>query len=119
MTCVLIISYFQIVTIFCSDRVSNSKSRGGGVLITVSSRVFPVNTDDSFMRNVFGLKFPFIMTVVYSSVIIPQDIKLGIITKSLATKDHSILLTENFSVPNFVWERGVSLPKCYFYSKLE
>jgi hypothetical protein len=30
-----------------------------------------------------------------------------------------VLLIWDFNVPNFDWERGLPLPKCYYYSKLK
>lgn len=44
---------------------------------------------------------------------------MDVITKNIDTTNHSVLLTGNFNVPGFDWERGVPLTNCHFYSKLE
>ena len=60
-------------TIFHSDRVSSTKSRGGGVLIAVLLEFGPLNPGViySFMMNASGLKFPPKLVEIYILVIFP------------------------------------------------
>jgi hypothetical protein len=76
---------------------------------------------DSFIRNVFRLKFPFIMTITYTLVIIMSlpTPNWTLLQKNIDTTNYSVLSTGNFNVLGFDWVRGVPLPKCNFYSKLE
>jgi len=61
------------------------------------------------------------MTIIYTLVIIMSlpTPNWTLLQKNIDTKNHSVLLTGNFIVPGFDWERGVPLPNCNFYSKLE
>jgi hypothetical protein len=61
------------------------------------------------------------MTIIYALVIImplPTP-NWTLLQKNIDTINHSVLSIGNFSVPGFHWERGVPLPNCNFYSKLE
>lgn len=50
---------------------------------------------------------------------VPPNTKLDVITKISDTTNHSVLLTGNFNVSGFDWERVVPPPNSHFYSKLE
>jgi hypothetical protein len=61
-------------TIFHSDRVSSTKSKGGGVPIVILVEFGPVNAGVIyiFMTNASDSKFPPKLAVVYLLVITPQ-----------------------------------------------
>jgi hypothetical protein len=106
-------------TIFHSDRVSSSKSRDGGVLTAVSSRVrsFKRRYDLQFYEECVWVE---ISTQNGRSLLIgnhyfPPDIKLELMSKylcsldkTLDTRNHYVILIGDFSVPNFDWQRGLS-----------
>ena len=60
-------------TIVNSDRISSTKSRGGGVLIAILLEFGLLNAGMicSFMTNASGLKFPPKLAVIYVLVIFP------------------------------------------------
>jgi len=63
--------YPDSFTILCSDRVSSTKFKVGGVLIAILLEFGPLNADMIyiFMTNVSGLKFPPQLAVVYLLII--------------------------------------------------
>jgi exonuclease III len=105
-------------TIFRSDRVSSTKSRGGGVLTAVSSRVrsFKRRYDLQFYEECvwFEISTQNGRSLLIGNHYFPPDIKSEImpkylcsLEKTLDNRNHYVLLIGDFNVPNFDWQRGL------------
>jgi hypothetical protein len=99
-------------TIFYSDRVSSTKSRGGGVLIAISSRVntFKCTYDLQLYEECIWVEISTQngRSLLTGNHYFPPDINWTLFLiifvlyrKALILKNHSVLLIGDFNAPNF------------------
>jgi hypothetical protein len=116
-------------TVFRSDRVSSVKTRGGGALIALSSRIrsFKRRHDlESYEECVWvEIHISDNHNLLIGNHYFPPDTKPDVITNyfrtledRLDTKNFRVVLVGDFNTPGFDWKHGLSDPDCHYYAKL-
>jgi hypothetical protein len=117
-------------TVFRSDRASVNKTRGGGVLIALSSRVRPYKRryDLEFYDECVWVEIPTLdrLNLLIGNHYFPLDTKpenivsyFRFLENILDTHYFHVIMVGDFNVPGFDWKSGLSLPNSHYYSELK
>jgi hypothetical protein len=110
--------------------VSANKTRGGGVLIALSSRIrsFKRRYDLELYDECVWVQLPTLdsLNLLIGNQYFPPDTKPEVITNyfrslenKLDTHNFRVIMVGDFNTPGFDWNRGLSVPGCHYYSKLK
>ncbi|PNF43033.1 hypothetical protein B7P43_G08782 [Cryptotermes secundus] len=116
-------------TVLRSDRMSANKTRGGGVLTALSSKIrsFKRRCDLESYNECVWVEIPTLdnQNLIIGNHYFSPDTKLEVIANyfrsledRLDTKNFRVVIVGDFNAPGFDWNHGLAVPDCHYYSKL-